>query len=178
MLISVIIGTRDRAESLRETLASLSRVRVPDGTQCEVVVVDNGSKDETRRIISEARHPGAEIRCFSELEPGQARARNRGFRESKGDVILLTDDDLRFPENWIEVMTKPLLQNRAQGVAGGIRLAPHLVRPWMEQTHRYWLAENTLEPGPISHMIGANMGVRREVLNKVPGSIRSLVQAR
>ena len=168
MLISVIICTRDRADDLRETLRSLGGVQVPQGMQCELIAVDNGSTDETRAVIEGANLPNMTARYVLEPRAGQVHARNHGLAAAQGEIILFTDDDLRFPEDWIEAMAGPLLRNEAQGVAGGVRLAPHLVRPWMNQVHRYWLAEFLPAGGPSGHMIGANMGFRREVLEKVP----------
>jgi glycosyltransferase involved in cell wall biosynthesis len=51
--VSIIICTRDRAESLRETLASIGRCAVPD-LAVELVVVDNGSTDGTAAIVRAA----------------------------------------------------------------------------------------------------------------------------
>jgi hypothetical protein len=66
-------------------------------------------------------------------------------------------------------MSRPILDGVAEAVAGGVRLAPHLVRPWMEPTHRAWLAETSfIDPTAPQEMVGANMAIGRHVLAKVP----------
>ena len=49
--ISIIICTRNRVDSLRQTLAHLSRCQVPEDCTVELLVVDNGSSDGTRRLV-------------------------------------------------------------------------------------------------------------------------------
>ncbi len=51
---SVIVCTRDRAASLQETLKSLAKVAIPAGVECELLIVDNGSRDDTARVAREA----------------------------------------------------------------------------------------------------------------------------
>jgi hypothetical protein len=67
-------------------------------------------------------------------------------------------------------MAGPLLDGSADAVAGSVRLAPHLLRPWMEPYHRATLAATDLllaeAPGV---MMGASMGFGRHVLARVPG---------
>jgi len=89
--------------------------------------------------------------------------------EARGDIILFTDDDVRPAENWVEGMCGPILEGKADAVAGGVVLAPELERPWMAPMHRAWLAASVrLDPRNPQQMIGANMAFARSVLTKVP----------
>ena len=54
-LISIIVPTRDRAESLAETLRTIGECLVPADMAIEVLVVDNGSRDSTRRVVRQAK---------------------------------------------------------------------------------------------------------------------------
>lgn len=87
---------------------------------------------------------------------------------AQGDIFLFTDDDVRLPPNWIEGMCAPILEGRAQGVAGGIRFAPHLNRAWLQPLHRGWLAATDAAETQDFELIGANAAFARAVLNKVP----------
>jgi hypothetical protein len=79
------------------------------------------------------------------------------------------DDDVRPPPGWLDGMSRPILGGTADAVAGGVRLAPHLERPWMERLHRTWLAETVfLDPRQPQEMVGANMAFGRHVLDRVP----------
>ena len=168
--ISIIICTRDRADDLRETLNSLGSVAVPEGCSCELLVVDNASRDHTPQIVAEIKMPNMTLRALREPKPGQCHARNLGLAEASGEIVVFTDDDLRYPIEWLEEMTTPLLRGEAHAATGAMRLAPHLERPWMEPMHRIWLAAPPGEKkaGPTTNLVGANMAFRREVLDKVP----------
>ncbi len=168
-VVSIIICTRNRADSLRETLASVGRVLVPSDLPAELLVVDNGSTDHTRQITEESDLQNMPVRYISEPRKGKGYAYNTGMSEASGDVFIFTDDDVRVPEDWIEGMCRPILAGEADAVAGGVQLAPDLVQPWMELTHRVWLAstEHLVNPAAVT-LVGANMAFGRHVRQKVP----------
>jgi glycosyltransferase involved in cell wall biosynthesis len=169
IVVSIVICTRNRAESLRETLISLAGCVVPPDAPAEILVVDNGSSDQTRQVTASAPSTGRSIRYVSEPRKGQCFARNAGLRNSRGSVILFTDDDVRVPPDWIEKMARPVLLGQADVVAGGIKIAPQLTRPWQTDHHRNWLAGyQGPKPGQELWVIGANMGFSRKVLERVP----------
>jgi glycosyltransferase involved in cell wall biosynthesis len=94
-LVSVIIPTRNRAELLAETLGS---VLDQEHRELEVLVVDDGSEDETAKLLEEwrarfAAQPGRELRHFRQEHLGGQAARNRGARESRGEFLNYLDDD-------------------------------------------------------------------------------------
>jgi len=95
--VSVLLCTRNRAPDLKETLVSLGQVQPPEGIEAEVVVIDNGSTDETGEVVANAKIPWAtSVRCVIEPKPGVANARNRALAEAKGEIIVFVDDDIRF----------------------------------------------------------------------------------
>lgn len=168
--VSIVICTRNRCDDLQLTLESLRRIHVPERVRPELVVIDNGSKDRTAEVVNGFRWEGIPVRHCVETQAGHSHARNRGLAEAAGEFVVFTDDDIRFPESWLERMTAPLLDGVAQAVAGGVRLAPQLNRPWMTATHRAWLASTEyLDPGQPQQMVGANMAFAKAVLEKVPG---------
>jgi glycosyltransferase involved in cell wall biosynthesis len=169
--VSVVIATRDRAASLRETLRSLAAVDVPPEVDAEVVVIDNGSADETRAVVTDfARSGGLEVVYLLEPTPGKCRALNLGLARASGDVFLFTDDDVRFPANWIDGMSRPIREGRADTVQGGVRWSPELLRssgatPFVASVvasteHK---SREELEHG----LIGANMAVSRRAYELV-----------
>jgi glycosyltransferase involved in cell wall biosynthesis len=166
--ISIIICTANRADPLRATLQSLSAISQPASRPCEVVVVDNASTDHTADVVQAARL-NMNLRRIAEPRRGKGYAYNTGMREARGEVFLLTDDDVRVPADWIDGMTRPILSGAADAVAGGVRLAPHLLRPWMTPTQRSWLASTEyLSQEHPEEMVGANMAFSRRVLERVP----------
>ncbi len=169
-VVSIIICTRNRAEALRLTLSSLAGVCVPDYLPCELIVLDNGSTDETAEIVKACVLPNMPVRYIYEPVRGLSQARNRAVAEAQGQIVLFTDDDIRLPQNWIEGMCTPIWSGNADAVAGSVRLAPHLLRDWMTTTHRVRLAETgLLEPLEApKRMAGANMAFGKHVLARVP----------
>jgi glycosyltransferase involved in cell wall biosynthesis len=168
--VSIIICTRNRADALRETLASIRQCVPPAHLSIELLAVDNGSTDATKEVIESAAIGNMETRYVFEARPGKGYAYNTGILASTGAILLFTDDDVRVPVNWIGQMCEPLRQANADAVAGGVELAKHLERPWLVGEIRGWVActEGLLDPVAPRRMVGANMAFKRHVLNKVP----------
>jgi GT2 family glycosyltransferase len=93
---SVVIATKDRAARLDAALESL-RLQ-GSAPETEIVVVDNGSTDDTRRIA--AKHGAAYL---FEAAPNRGRARNRGVAAATGSHVLFVDDDVIVPAGFIAV---------------------------------------------------------------------------
>ena len=94
--ISVIIPTRNRALSLMALLESLALAESPVGAAIEIIVVDNGSTDDTavmlqKRISLENRHP---LRLLSQPMPGKSNALNLALANCDGDLLVVFDDDV------------------------------------------------------------------------------------
>jgi len=168
--VSIIICTRNRAEHLLQTLASVGGIEVPEDLDPELLVVDNASVDGTVELARTFPLNNMPLRVVQAPQPGLSRARNVGIKEAKGEIFLFTDDDVRLPANWLQAMTAPIRSGNADAVAGRVELAPHLQRPWMEDFHRATLASTDYikeeDPGV---MMGASMVFHRRVLEKVPG---------
>lgn len=168
-LASIIICTRNRADCLRKTLAALNGVNVSAQLSAEVIVVDNGSTDDTAAVVKECRFDKVVLKSLSEPQTGQSRSRNRGMAEANGDIIVFTDDDVIPSPDWLTSLCAPILAGKADAVAGCVRLAPHLVAPWMSVYHRQWLADTCgLDPENPGRLVGANMAFSRAVLERVP----------
>jgi glycosyltransferase involved in cell wall biosynthesis len=133
------------------------------------VVVDNASVDHTAEVVRRTKFAEIESRMYTEPELGVSHARNTALRRAKGDILLFTDDDVQCPRNWIEGMTAPLRSGEADAVAGGVKLAPHLQRSWMNDQNTSILAQTcNVHPDAPQRMIGANMAFSRHVLEKIP----------
>lgn len=170
MHASIIIVTRNRADDLRLTLDAMRALDIPDGCEAELLVVDNGSTDHTPEVVKNSGITAIPVRYIVESKPGLSHGRNRGIAESTGQIILFTDDDVRPPAGWLAGMCEPILDGKADAVAGGVKIAPDLLRPWMTPMHRSWLASSEwLERGKPQSMVGANMVFSRDVLTRVPG---------
>ena len=168
MDVSIIICTCNRADELSKFLASLGQITVPASLQCETLVIDNGlPMPQSKR----PKQPACPIcpSLFLQSKQGQSHARNTGIANARGEIIVFTDDDLRFPTDWIARMIEPIQSGQAQAVTGGVHIAPHLERSWMQELHRAWLAETINRNKYIGNsLVGANMAFLRKVLTRVP----------
>jgi len=169
---SVIICTADRANDLRDTLASLAEVQ-PAG-RVELLVVDNRSTDHTRQVVEEAsRHHPFAVRYLFEGEAGKYAALNAGIKASTGRIIAATDDDARFETDWLERAVDGLSRYGCEFVGGR-------VDPVWGGPKPAWLLENNglhakvialLDHGDrvrefgrgISWPLGVNVAYRRDV---------------
>ena len=89
--VSVIIPTYNRAEVLRECLAALALQDFPFGS-FEIVVVDDGSSDNTAEVVRLFRS-NFETHYIFQKNSGPSAARNHGVRQAKSDLILILNDD-------------------------------------------------------------------------------------
>jgi glycosyltransferase involved in cell wall biosynthesis len=167
--VSIIIVTCSRLDSLRETLASLCNIRIPDDFRVEVLLVENGSHSGIEQLLPTLSQDEFVIRYFFVEAAGKAHSLNLAVAEATGDILLFTDDDVRLPREWLVDMCMPLVRGEGAVVVGGCRLAPHLSRDWMTPFHRSFLASTEyLSDTDPSEFAGINVACLREVFSKVP----------
>jgi glycosyltransferase involved in cell wall biosynthesis len=102
MRVSVVIATYNRSQLLPRLFNALNHQTLPDD-ELEVVIVDDGSTDDTPRILAElARSSRVPVRVLRQSpNAGPAKARNRGANEAKGGIIAFTDDDCVPTADWL-----------------------------------------------------------------------------
>lgn len=98
LLISVIICTYNRAELLPGALRSLGVDQDFENYNYEIVVVDDGSTDDTAAVVK-GTHVMCSLRYFRIDHAGRSAARNKGIAEARGEFILFVDDDILAPSN-------------------------------------------------------------------------------
>lgn len=169
MDISVVIATRNRAAKLEACLRSFQGVDSA-GASWEMIVVDNGSRDETEKMVRQraATAPWG-LKLVSEPAPGVSRARNRGAAVSRGGIIVFLDDDCYIsPEFFRETLR--IFGDPAIGFAAGRALPfdetdqPVSIFPMTEL--KRFPAGGAILPG---EMPGSGMAVRRAAWDDVGG---------
>ncbi|WP_430466469.1 glycosyltransferase family 2 protein [Winogradskyella ouciana] len=101
-LVSIIIPTFNRADLIGETLDS---ILAQTYRNWECMVVDDGSKDDTKVLVDSYNSKDSRIRYYqrpNDYSPGGNGARNYGFTASKGDYIQWFDDDDVMLEHFLE----------------------------------------------------------------------------
>lgn len=113
--VSVIIPTFNHASLVGATLESVFAQNLKD---FEVIVVNDGSEDETAEVLRRHVDAGA-IQYLEQPNRGVAAARNRGLAEANGDFIAFLDDDDLWPEDKLEWQLAAIETTEAVMVAGG-----------------------------------------------------------
>lgn len=157
--ISVIIPTFNRRKWLDEILASLVIQTLPF-EQFEVIIVDDGSKDETSEITKKV-FP-FQVRYFYQTNQGDAAARNLGAAQSQAEYLVFLDDDI--------ILEKDFLANLVaehQGQPNRIIVGADAL--WVEETNPMSVGAvppspggPAVEPIPFADVCSNNMSIRRE----------------
>lgn len=98
MKISLVIPAYNEEKYIKACLESVSRSIFANDQLAEIIVVDNGSTDDTARIAKNF----PKVKVVYEKEKGLTRARARGLLESSGDIIAYIDADTRVPTGWFQ----------------------------------------------------------------------------
>ncbi len=113
MKFSVIIPTHNRGWLIKETIESVLNQRFKD---FEVIVVDDGSTDDTFKILAEYT---GRIKILSQSNSGGEQARNRGAEISNGEYLaFLDDDDIFFPFT-LEIYNKVINTKNSPALLAG-----------------------------------------------------------
>lgn len=106
--ISIVICTRNRAEQLRRCIASVLEASARlTPNEVEIIVVDNGSTDQTQEILRQLKLDApVELTCILEKVPGLARARNTGIAATRGNILVFVDDDCRLVRSYLQELLR------------------------------------------------------------------------
>ncbi|MDA8349750.1 MAG: glycosyltransferase [Pseudomonadota bacterium] len=145
VIASVAICTQNRADSLARTLESLCGMEHVPSSVYEVVIVDNGSTDHTRKVCN-AFAARLRIRYFFEGQRGLSIARNRAIREACGRYICWTDDDVTVDRGWLHAYLRSFAKYAEAAFFGG-KITPLLEAPAIQ-----WFAQNYREE-PLHYLV-------------------------
>ena len=99
----------------------------------EVLVVDNGSIDETAEVVKAKSQLLRNLRYYYEAEPGLHAGRHRGLKEAKGDILVYIDDDIEATTNWLSSIQQAFTDPEVVLVGGNnLPLFIELPPKWLE----------------------------------------------
>lgn len=168
-MLTMLLATRNRSSILREVLESYCRLQQPSGGW-KLVVIDNGSTDDTAQIVSSfaGRLP---VQYVFEEKAGKNNALNTGLELLEGDLAVFTDDDAFPHPDWLVALRNAADTQLAYSMFGGA-IVPRWEAPppawirWVELGPTYTLTDPSLREGPIEPVLvfGPNMAIRTNVL--------------
>ena len=169
MSFSVVIPTFRRPETLFPVLDALAGQEDPP--EFEVVVVDDGSGDDTPARLA-AYRPPYPFRFFSQSNGGPASARNRGVREARGRIVLFLGDDTVPEPRLLSVHGRAHAQERPHPIAVlGYTTWPRDLRvsPFLHQINEYGLQFGyglirDPEQVPFNFFYTSNVSLPRDLL--------------
>jgi len=109
-LVSVIVAARDSSTTLRACLQALAAQNHP---RTEVIVVDDGSKDDTATVAA-----AAGVRVIRTTAVGASAARNLGIDAALGDIVAFTDGDCVAEPGWVKALVDAIESSGATGAGG------------------------------------------------------------
>jgi glycosyltransferase involved in cell wall biosynthesis len=175
-MLSIAICTYNRAALLNRVLDSLTN-QTPAGAEFEILIVDNGSTDKTRDVVTERQLQDSRIRYIVEPEPGIAHARNRAMAKARGEYLAFIDDDAWAEPDWIKNLLAPFqtVTPRPDCVVGPVSLVWEGNRPdWFPARFESLLCRYEMGDSPRfldadGYLLTTNSLFHRETLLKLGG---------
>jgi GT2 family glycosyltransferase/glycosyltransferase involved in cell wall biosynthesis len=169
--ISVVIPTYNRAEVLRLCLSALAYQSLP-GDRWEVIVVDDGSTDETEALCRNLLLPFSSIRYTRQENQGAGAARRTGVAMARGEFLLLINDDTIPGSN---LLVEHLSVHRKHpsekwAVLGEFRPSQESIRRALSlfvNTSAFFFPQQTLKAGQLcdhAYFVTCNLSIRRDAV--------------
>lgn len=116
--VSVVIPAWNEENNIYRALSSLAANKTSH--KVEIIVINNNSTDQTQKVLDRL-----EVRNFSQSVQGITHARQMGLLKAKGKYHLCADSDTFYPPEWIELMIKPMTEDKnIAGVYGRYSFIP------------------------------------------------------
>lgn len=181
-ILSVIIPTRNRADLLQLALQSL-KSQTLSADSFEVLVIDNGSTDNTKQIVDSFQKQLGYIRYFFDPTPGLHVGRHLGLKMAKSDILVYADDDIEAFPTWLEGIAESF-QDTSVVLVGGKNLPKFEIEPpdWIL---KMWVKDKNgnrilgylsiIDLGDAKkeissyHVFGCNFSIRKSVLLEAGG---------
>ena len=160
--VSVVVPTRDRADYLEVSIASLMRQSLDE--PFEVIVVDDGSTDGTAAVAERA---GAKL--IRQSAQGLNAARNTGVRAADAELVVFVDDDVEAPPGWLSAHVEGANRHPDADAFGG-PIRARFEGPAPRSCGREPPPITTLDLGPEDRATdfawGANLAIRRRAFER------------
>ncbi len=172
---SVVICTFNRVDYIRLAVESLTHQTIPTD-QFEIIVVDNASTDATPEVIKELLPAISNLKYIYEDKQGLSHARNRGTKESEGEIVVFLDDDAIAEPEFLEAHLRSFTKDPSPIATGGrIYLRWPIERPrWVPVSQESFYSGLDLGDEPQllefpKYPYGANMAIDRKTLVDIGG---------
>jgi len=167
--LSVVIPVYNEKKTIEIIIARVLKANTL-GLKKEIVVVDDGSTDGTKKILKKINNRNIKTYFFRKNR-GKGAALRHGFKQSTGDIILVQDADLEYHPEEYPALLGPILKNEAEVVYGSrfITDRPRRVLYFWHSVGNQWLTflSNILTNLNLTDMETCYKVFRREIMTQV-----------
>jgi glycosyltransferase involved in cell wall biosynthesis len=165
--ISVIIPTHNRINLLIDCLDSIF-AQVYDRKKYEIIIVDDGSSDRTKEILTNVK-TDMHLGYFYQENKGQSAARNTGAKHAQGDILAFIDDDCIADGSWLENISS-FFNNYTGAAACGYDYLEPLLSPITNKTKAKKDTIKILSLKDLEHFLPAgNFAIKKQAFQEIGG---------
>lgn len=162
--ITIIIPAYNGKQTLHQCLSSVLNQTYKN---YEIIVVDNNSNDTTKQIINDLQKKNDKLKYLFEEQKSVGNARNAGINIATGDILVFTDSDCTVPNNWIEKLTEPIINENENVVLGSSK--NNISNYWTKSIQKADLSflKETKSGKYINSLDGKNFAIKSKLIKEL-----------
>ncbi len=103
--------------TVEEVIKEVLKVKLPYKLKKEIIIVDDGSKDNTKKILQKIKNPNVKV-FFNKQNKGKGAALLKGFKHCSGDLIIVQDADLEYDPHEYKILIEAIMKKNADVIYG------------------------------------------------------------